>query len=213
MKISRIIKYFLSVLIFACVCSICASASVWVFGSSGSKQNPFTAKGFAIKTESGKIQWLYSKFSNGGYDENGNMYMQDGGTVYTGKDEGVQYISATKADGKTYQLYAFTNRNPLIYGYMFAYQKKSVKDIPAAMQGFTSCLGTPIRTSTDTMEFPNGITTQWAVPINNFVFEPGTLYEFGYTLVSLRFQLIFHFIVRFILHGFELCIQVVYTGS
>ncbi|MDV3425978.1 MAG: hypothetical protein LIR50_02160 [Bacillota bacterium] len=180
MKKSRIFRCILSALIIVCVCSIPVSASVWPFGTSGSGQNPFTAKGFAIKTESGKIQWLYSKFDNGGYDASGNMHMQDGGTTYTGKSNGVQYINAVKADGKPYQLYAFTNRNPLIYNYMFAYEKKSQNGKFTPISNFTSCLGTPIRTSTDLSEFPNGINQQWAIPINNFVFEPGTLYEYGF---------------------------------
>lgn len=174
------IKYLISALIFSCAFCISASAQVWVFGSAGQGQNPFTAKGYAIKTESGKIQWLYSKFDNGGYDENGNMHMQDGGTVYTGTDNGVQYINAAKADGTTYQLYAFTNRNPLIYNFMFAYQRKSQNGEFAPVSDFNSHLGTPIRTSTDLTEFPNGTNQQWAIPINNFVFEPGTLYEFGF---------------------------------
>ncbi|HEX2937291.1 MAG TPA: hypothetical protein VHO66_00020 [Ruminiclostridium sp.] len=174
------IKYLISALVFSCAFCISASAQVWVFGSSGQGQNPFTAKGYAIKTESGKIQWLYSKFDNGGYDENGNMHMQDGGTVYTGTDNGVQYINAAKADGTTYQLYAFTNRNPLIYNFMFAYQRKSQNGEFAPVSDFTSHLGTPIRTSTNLTEFPNGMNQQWAIPINNFAFEPGTLYEFGF---------------------------------
>lgn len=180
MKKSGLFKYFLFVLISALACSICASAQVWVFGTAGPGQNPFTAKGFAIKTENGKIQWLYSKFNNGGYDENGNMVMQDGGTVYTGTDNGVQYINAAKADGTTYQLYAFTNRNPRIYEYMFAYKKVSKNGDFTPISDFISRLGSPIRTSTDLTEFPNGINQQWAVPINNFAFEPGTLYEFGF---------------------------------
>lgn len=180
MKKSGITKYLILALVFSCAFCISASAQVWVFGSSGQGQNPFTAKGYAIKTESGKIQWLYSKFDNGGYDENGNMNMQDGGTVYTGTDNGVQYINAAKADGTTYQLYAFTNRNPLVYNFMFAYQKKSQNGDFTPVANFTSRLGTPIRTSTNLTEFPNGINQQWAIPINNFVFEPGTLYEFGF---------------------------------
>jgi hypothetical protein len=180
MKKNKIFKYFLSVLIFVFACGISASAQVWVFGSSGGGQNAFTAKGYAIKTESGKIQWLYSKFDNGGYDANGNMSMQDSGTTYTGTDNGVQYISAAKADGTTYQLYAFTNRNPSVYNYMFAYQKKSKNGDFTTVTDFTSRLGTPIRTSANLTEFPNGISQQWAIPINNFVFEPGTLYEFGF---------------------------------
>lgn len=180
MKKSTIFRCFLFTLIIVLLCSISVSAHVWVFNSSGSGQNPFTTKGFAIKTESGKVQWLYSKFDNGGYDDNGNIIMQDGGTNYTGKDNGVQYINTKKADGKPYQLYAFTNRNPLIYNFMFAYQKKSEKGDFTPISGFTSCLGAPIRTSTDLSEFPNGINQQWAIPINNFIFEPGTLYEFGF---------------------------------
>ena len=180
MKKSRILRCFLSALVIVFAYSIPASAQVWIFGSSGQGQNPFTAKGFAIKTESGKIQWLYSKFDNGGYDDNGNMYMKDGGTIYTGTNNGVQYINAVKADGKPYQLYAFTNRNPAVYTYMFAYQKKSQNGNFTPISNFTSCLGTPIRTSLDPTEFPNGIDTQWAIPINNFIFEPGTLYEYGF---------------------------------
>lgn len=180
MKKSRIFRYFLSVLIIICVFSINVSAVVWEFGTSGQGHNPFTAKGYAIKTESGKVQWLYSKFDNGGYDENGDIIMQDGGTVYTGKSNGVQYINAEKADGKSYQLYAFTNRNPLIYKYMFAYEKKSKNGKFTPISNFTSCLGSPIRTSTNLSEFPNGMNQQWAIPINNFVFEPGTLYEYGF---------------------------------
>lgn len=180
MKKFKMLKYILFVLVFICAFSISVSAQVWVFGSSGQGQNPFTAKGYAIKTESGKIQWLYSKFDNGGYDENGNMHMQDGGTVYTGTDNGVQYINATKADKTTYQLYAFTNRNPLIYNFMFAYKKQSQNGEPAQIKDFTSRLGSPIRTGADLTQFPNGINQQWAIPINNFVFEPGTLYDFGF---------------------------------
>ena len=176
----KTLKCILFVLVFICAYSVSASAQLWVFGSSGQGQNPFTAKGYAIKTESGKIQWLYSKFDNGGYDENGNMHMQDGGTVYTGTDNGVQYINATKADKTTYQLYAFTNRNPLIYNFMFAYQKKSQNGDFTPVKDFTSRLGSPIRTSADLTQFPNGINQQWAIPINNFVFEPGTLYDFGF---------------------------------
>ncbi len=173
-------RWFLFLLIVVFANSTSVSAQVWVFGSGGSGMNPFTAKGFAIKTESGKIQWLNSKFENGGYDGNGNMLMQDGGTTYTGTPNGVQYISTTKADGKPYQLYAFTNRNPLIYNFMFAYQKKSQNGNFTPISNFTKSLGTPTRTSTDLSEFPNGIDTQWAIPINNFAFEPGTLYEFGF---------------------------------
>lgn len=175
------IKYFISALVFSCAFCISATAQVWVFGSSGQGQNPFTAKGYAIKTESGKIQWLYSKFDNGGYDDNGNMHMQDGGTVYTGTDNGVQYINAAKADGTTYQLYAFTNRNPSVCkNFMFASQRKSKNGEVASISDFSTYVGDPIRTSTNLAEFPNGMNQQWAIPINNFAFEPGTLYEFGF---------------------------------
>lgn len=180
MKKSKIFRYFLFTLIIVFVCSISVSAKVWVFGSSGTGNNPFTAKGFAIKTESGEVKWLYSKFSNGGYDANGNIIMQDGGTSYTGTDWGLQYISATKADGKPYQLFAMTNRNPLVYNYMFAYQKQSQNGNFTPISNFTSCLGAPFQTSVDLSEFPNGIDHELAIPINNFVFEPGTLYEFGF---------------------------------
>jgi len=156
------------------------SAQVWEFGTSGPGRNPFTAKGFAIKTESGQVKWLYSKFSNGGYDDNGDIIMQDGGTTYTGTGWGLQYINAAKADGKPYQLFALTNRNPEIYYYMFAHQKKSKNGDFTAISNFTSHLGTPFQTSTDLVNFPNGIDHELAIPINNFVFEPGTLYEFGF---------------------------------
>ena len=180
MKKSKIFRYFLFTLIIVFVCSISVSAKVWVFGLSGTGNNPFTAKGFAIKTESGEVKWLYSKFSNGGYDANGNIIMQDGGTSYTGTDWGLQYISATKADGKPYQLFAMTNRNPLVYNYMFAYQKQSQNGKFTPISNFTSCLGPPFQTSVDLSEFPNGIDHELAIPIDNFIFEPGTLYEFGF---------------------------------
>lgn len=188
MKKFKIFRCFLFTLIIVCTCSISVSASVWVFGSSGQGNNPFTAKGFAIKTESGQVKWLNSKFSNAGYDANGDIIMQDGGTAggttdgttYTGTDWGVKYISATKADGKPYQLFAMTNRYPSVYNYMFAYQKQSQNGNLTSISNFTSCLGTPFQTSKDKSNFPNGIDHELAIPINNFVFEPGTLYEFGF---------------------------------
>ncbi|KZL92275.1 hypothetical protein [Clostridium magnum] len=180
MKKSKMFTCFLFTLIIVFVCSISVSANVWVFGSSGTGNNPFTAKGFAIKTESGQVKWLYSKFSNGGYDANGDIIMQDGGTSYTGNDWGLKYISAAKSDGKSYDLFAMTNRNPKVYNYMFAYKKQSQKGKFTPISNFTSCLGAPIQTSVDLLEFPNGIDHELAIPINNFVFEPGTLYEFGF---------------------------------
>lgn len=180
MKKIKIFRCLLLMLIIVCACSISVSAQVWEFGTSGPGRNPFTAKGFAIKTESGQVKWLYSKFSNGGYDASGDIIMQDGGTTYTGTDWGLQYINATKADGNPYQLFALTNRYPEIYYYMFAHQKKSQNGDFTAVSNFTSCLGTPFQTSTDLSDFPNGIDQELAIPINNFVFEPGTLYEFGF---------------------------------
>lgn len=180
MKKYKMFRCFLFTVIIVFVCSISVSANVWVFGSSGTGNNPFTAKGFAIKTENGQVKWLYSKFSNGGYDANGDIIMQDGGTIYTGTDWGLQYISATKSDGKSYDLFAMTNRNPKVYNYMFAYKKQSQKGKFTPISNFTSCLGAPFQTSVDLSEFPNGIDHELAIPINNFVFEPGTLYEFGF---------------------------------
>lgn len=180
MKKFKTLGCFLFTLIIVCTCSISVSAKVWVFGSSGQGMNPFTTKGFAIKTESGQVKWLYSKFSNGGYDANGDIIMQDGGTTYTGNDWGLQYINPTKADGKPYQLFALTNRYPRVYNYMFAYQKQSKNGDFTPISNFTSYMGTPFQTSTDLSNFPNGIAHELAIPINNFVFEPGTLYEFGF---------------------------------
>lgn len=179
MKKMKIFRCFLFTLIIVCACSVSVSAQVWKFGSSGPGMNPFTAKGFAIKTENGPVMWLYSKFSNDGYDANGNIIMQEG-TKYTGTDWGLQYISATKADGKPYQLFAMTNRMPDVYNYIFAYKKQSTNGNFTSISNFSSYVGTPFQTSTDLEQFPNGINQELAIPINDFVFEPGTLYEFGF---------------------------------
>ncbi len=180
MKNKRVFRVSLLTVILIISCSMFASAAIWSFGTSGQGQNPFTAKGFAIKKDNGKIEWLYSKFDNGGYDTNGNMIMQDGGTRYTGIDNGVKYMNATRADGSPYQLYAFTNRNPRVYYYIFAYQKNSKNGSFKKVDNFEGHLGAPIRTSENLTEFPNGLNQQWAIPINSFKFSPGTLYEFGF---------------------------------
>lgn len=185
MKKSRIFMVPLLAILIVFMCSNYASAEIWEFGTSGGGRNPFTAKGFAIKTEAGKIEWLYSKFDNGGYDENGDIIMSkpDGNetdTIYTGTDNGVQYINAKKENGESYQLYAFTNRNPEVYYYMVAYMKNSQASDFTPITDFTKHLGNPVRTSTNLAEFPNGMPKMWAIPINNFSFQPGTLYEFAF---------------------------------
>ncbi len=139
--------------------TIPAGAVTWEFGTAGKGENAFMPRGYLIAAEDG-LHWLSSRFDNSGST-----------TMYTSKLNGVSYIDATKVDGSGYTLYAFTDRNPLVYQYLIAYKNGEL--IP----DFSSYAGAPGRLSG--LE-GLGSGANWAIPIQGFQFEPGCYYEFAF---------------------------------
>ncbi len=158
-KLIYIINTAVLALIFTFILNADAFAVTWEYGTSGTGKNPFTPRGYVIVTDTGKY-WLNSRFDNSTE------------TVrYSGVPNGVSYIDAKKLDGSNYTLYAFTDRNPLVYQYLIAF--KNGRPVP----NFSSYLGAPGRLSVET---DLGSGADWAIPIEGFEFEPGCYYEFGF---------------------------------
>jgi len=158
-KLKQLISTAALAVILTFILNTNAFAVTWEYGTSGQGKNPFTPRGYVIVTDTGKY-WLNSRFDN------------SSGTVsYSGVQNGVSYIDAKKLDGSNYTLYAFTDRNPLVYQYLIAF--KNGQPIP----NFSSYAGAPGRLSVET---DLGSGADWAIPIEGFEFEPGSYYEFAF---------------------------------
>lgn len=144
--------------------AITVSAVTWEFGTSGEGVNQFVPRGFVIVKDDGMF-WLTSQFDNSGPT-----------VMYSGKVNGITYIDAAKIDGSTYSLYAYVDRNPLVYNdYIVAYKDNG--NGSQAISGFSSYIGAAGRLDVDN-NMSSG--ANWGVPISGFTFEPGTKYEFAF---------------------------------
>jgi hypothetical protein len=154
---SRIILALLIVFIINLGMPALSGAAIWLFGSSGSGQNPFTPRGYMISIE-GQNYWLSSGYDNSGAN-----------VVYTGARNGIDYLEATPPGGGTYNIYAQTDRNPLVSrDYLAVYKNGS-------RMSLAPYAGAPSRGD---IINPNGLSSAWVIPIRGFVFDPGSVYEF-----------------------------------
>lgn len=157
-KLKRCLAAALMILIL-CFLPKLSLAVTWEFGTYGEGTNPFTPRGYVIATENGYF-WLSSLFDNSTED-----------TLYTGNKSGVSYIEASLPDGKPYTFYAYTDRNPRLYKFLFAYKNGEL------VENFTDYIQAPGRLEIREMMGSGAI---WGIPIEGFALEPGCLYEFGF---------------------------------
>lgn len=146
--------------------SVCGAT--WEFGAAGKGQNSFTPRGYLVDTGNG-IHWLSSPFNNSG-----------AAIVYSGAQNGVDYLEAKKTDGSGYTFYAMTDRNPSPGSgkagagriYLFAYKNGQ------RIADFASYVNPTPKRSLEVD--PSGSGNCWSYKIEGFELEAGCQYEFGF---------------------------------
>lgn len=174
-KSSKKILSLILVIVLAFSLTVSASAGLWIFGSSGTGQNPFAPRGYSIVI-SGTNTWMRSH-----YDQDGTIAGSQQSATYSQTWTGTENVSAGAS-----QIYAWLDKNPT-GSVLPSANNKTYKDflvvringgnfqpINTLDSSYNVTISDAIRT-TD----PDNHTRQWCIPIT-MTLKAGESYDFAF---------------------------------